>query len=177
MTTDNRQLTTQIVAALAAVICFSCTTDATRRGYLRTIAEAYSAPPRPVIIVPGFGVTRLYDPVTHQYVWGTPRATVHTKYPVDLDLPQSGHDRLIPRGYVGSRGPVNIGWQLMEGLRKFGRYTPEDNVFGFQYDWRLRAAENAAKLDELVDQVRGGGKVDLVTHSAGAIVALTYIQL
>ena len=69
MTTDNRQLTTQIVAAVvAAIISLSCTTDATRRGYLRTIAGAYGTPPRPVIIVPGFGVTRLYDPVTHQYV-------------------------------------------------------------------------------------------------------------
>lgn len=178
MTTDNRQLTTQIVAAVvAAIISLSCTTDATRRGYLRTIAGAYGAPPRPVIIVPGFGVTRLYDPVTHQYVWGTPRATVHTKYPVDLDLPQSGHDRLVPQGYAGSRGPVNIGWQLMEGLRKFGRYTPDKNVFPFYYDWRLSARENAQKLNQLVERLRDGGKVDIVTHSAGAIVALTYVKL
>jgi pimeloyl-ACP methyl ester carboxylesterase len=177
MTTDNRQLTTQIVAALAAMICLCCTTDATRRGYLENIAETYHAPPRPVIIVPGFGVTKLYDPETRQYVWGTPRATVHTKYADDLDLPPSGHDRLIPRGYVGSRGPVNIGWQLMEGLRKFGRYEPEKNVFGFEYDWRLSARENAVELGRLIDRVRGDGKVDIVTHSAGAIVALTYIKL
>src|SRR3982750_1632392 len=106
----------RIAVFAAAIISLSCTTDATRRSYLRNIAETYSAPPRPVIIVPGFGVTKLYDPETRRYVWGTPRATVHTKYADDLDLPPSGHDRLIPRGYVGSRGPVNIGWQLMEGL-------------------------------------------------------------
>src|SRR5690242_20415703 len=105
----------RIAAIAAAIISLSCTTDATRRGYLRTIAEWYGPPPRPVIVVPGFGVTRLYDPVTRQYVWGTPRATVHTKYADDLDLPAGGgHDRLVPQGYVGSRGPVNIGWQLME---------------------------------------------------------------
>src|SRR5215470_5325711 len=101
MTTGNRQPSTQIIAAFAAMICLSCTTDATRRGYLQTIARSYGAPPRPAIIVPGFGVTRLYDPVTRRYVWGTPRATMHRKYPDDLDLPPSGRDRLVPQGDVG----------------------------------------------------------------------------
>ncbi|PYQ53572.1 MAG: hypothetical protein DMF59_01390 [Acidobacteria bacterium] len=170
------------MAAVAAIISLSCTTDATRRGYLRTIATTYDTPPRPAIIVPGFGVTRLFDPVAHRYVWGTGRATFQTKYEDDLDLPVDaagniGHDRLVPQGYVGSRGPVNIGWQLMEGLRKFGGYTPDRDVFPFYYDWRLSARENATKLDEVVDRIRGQGKVDIVTHSAGAIVALTYLKL
>jgi len=168
------------IAVAAAIISLSCTTDATRRGYLRTIAATYVASPRPAIIVPGFGVTRLFDPVAHRYVWGTGRATVQTKYEDDLDLPESGHDRLVPSGYVGSRGPVNVGWQLMEGLRKFGRYTPDRDVFPFHYDWRLSARENAVKLDELVEHVRrdrSTDKVDVVAHSAGAIVALTYVKL
>ena len=141
------------------------------------MAENLGAPPRPAIIVPGFGVTRLFDPVTRRYVWGTGRATFQTHYEDDLDLPVGGHDRLIPLGYVGSRGPINIGWQLTEGLRKFGRYTPDRDVFPFYYDWRLSARDNAAKLGELVDRVRGDGKVDIITHSAGAIVALTYVKL
>lgn len=177
MTTDNRQPTTQIIATVVAMLCVGCTTDATRGGYLRTIAATYEAPPRTAIIVPGFGVTRLFDPVTKRYVWGTGRATMVTRYEDDLDLPAEGHDRLIARGYVGSRGPVNIGWQLMEGLRKFGRYTRERDVFPFYYDWRLSARENATSLDALVDRVRGDGRVDIITHSAGAIVALTYVKL
>jgi len=171
--TGNRHLATVLALSLA----LACTTDSTRRDYLRNIAETYGPPPRPVIIVPGFGVTRLYDPEAKVYVWGTPGATVHTHYEDDLDLPFSGHDRLIPKGYVGSRGPVNIGWQLMEGLRKFGRYEPGKNVFGFEYDFRLSARENAVHLGQLVDRVRGDGKVDIVTHSAGAIVGLTYVKL
>ncbi len=133
-----------------------------------------------MVIIPGFGVTRLFDPVTHRYVWGTGRATMQTKYEDDLDLPIDGHDRLVPKGYVGSRGPINIGWQLREGLRKFGRYTPDRDVFPFYYDWRLSAGENAGELDELVERIRresGSRSVDLVTHSAGAIVALTYVKL
>jgi hypothetical protein len=112
--------------ALAVVTLANCTTDRTRRGYLRAIAATYdTAPRRPVIIVPGFGVTRLIDPVSRRYVWGTPRATVITHFPDDLDLPVDaagtiGRDRLVPRGFVGSRGPINIAWQLREGLRKFG---------------------------------------------------------
>ncbi len=180
MTTDHRQLTTQIIAALAAMICITCTTDATRRGYLRTLAESYGQPQRPAIVIPGFGVTRLFDPVTRRYVWGTGRATMQTKYEDDLDLPPEGHDRLVPHGYTGSRGEVDSGWQLMEGLRKFGRYVPDRDVFPFEYDWRLSARENAERLDELVDRVRrqrGAERVDLITHSAGAIVALTFVKL
>jgi pimeloyl-ACP methyl ester carboxylesterase len=168
-----------------ALVTLTCTTDHTRRGYLHTIAESYARPPRPVIIVPGFGVSRLFDPLRNRYVWGTAHATVQRHYEDDLDLPVDaqgnvGHDRLIPRGYVGSRGPINIGWQLMEGLRKFGRYTPERDVFGFAYDWRLSARDNALALDTLVERVRresGSPRIDLVTHSAGAMVALTYVKL
>jgi pimeloyl-ACP methyl ester carboxylesterase len=144
---------------------------------MRALAESLDAPPRPVIIVPGFGVTKLFDPVTHRYVWGTGHATMQTRFEDDLDLPPSGHDRLVPRGYVGSRGPINIGWQLTEGLRRFGRYVPDQTVYPFYYDWRLSARENAMRLGELVEQVRHGGKVDIVTHSAGAIIALTYVKL
>src|SRR2546430_7067991 len=173
LATRNSQLTT----LLMLIVVLACTTDHTRRHYLHDIAENYGPPPRPAIIIPGFGVTKLYDPVARQYVWGTPRATMRTRYADDLDLPESGHDRLVPRGFVGSRGPVNIAWQLQEGLRKFGRYTPGRDVFPFEYDWRLPAEENAAKLRALIEQVRGGGNVDVITHSAGAIVALAAIEL
>lgn len=39
-------------------------------------------------VVPGFRVTRLHDPVTKKYVWGTPCATMHTEYEGNLDLPR-----------------------------------------------------------------------------------------
>ena len=172
-----------MIVALATIALASCTTDRTRRGYLGTIAETYDTPPpRPVVIVPGFGVTRLLDPVDDRYVWGTPRATVHTRFEDDLDLPIGddgaiGHDRLIPRGYVGSRGPINIGWQLREGLRKYGGYVPDRDVYMFYYDWRLGARDNARALGRLIDSVRHRGKVDVITHSAGALVGLTYVKL
>lgn len=160
---------------IAVLLLSACTTDRTRRAYLREQASALGAPERPAIVIPGFGVTRLYDPERRHFVWGTPRTMVRRTFEDDLELDAS--DRLVPRGYAGSRGPVNVGWQLTEALRKYGRYTPGKDVHPFAYDWRRSARENARALDDLVNRVRGGGKVDIVTHSAGAIVALTYVKL
>ncbi|MEA2464042.1 MAG: hypothetical protein QOJ98_1789 [Acidobacteriota bacterium] len=163
------------MAALVALAHCSTpfqTTDRTRRGYLRANAATLGMPQRPVIVIAGFGVTRLLDPVTGRYVWGTPRSVWRTGYPDDLDLDAA--DRLVPRGWVGSRGPINTGWQLSIGLRKFGGYTEGADLYPFHYDWRRSARDNARLLGELIERVRNGGKVDLVTHSAGALVALAY---
>jgi hypothetical protein len=151
------------------------TTDRTRRGYLRNNAARLGAPARPVIVVAGFGVTRLVDPETGRHVWGTAHAMWQTRYPDDLDLPASGFDRLVPRGWVGSRGPVNTGWQIAIALRKFGGYTWLRDVHPFHYDWRLSARHNAQLLAKKVEEL--GGSVDIVTHSAGSLVALTYVKL
>lgn len=129
-------------------------------------------PERPVIVIAGFGVTRLLDPVTDRYVWGTPRSVWRTVHPDDVDLDAA--DRLVPRGWVGSRGPINTGWQLSIGLRKFGGYTEGKDIHSFHYDWRRSARDNARLLGELIERIRNGGRVDLVTHSAGALVALAY---
>lgn len=166
------------VAALAHCSTPFSTTDKTRRGYLRDHARTFAGPPeRPVIVVAGFGVTRLFDPESDRYVWGTPRAMWHTRYPDDLDLPESSDDRLVPRGWVGSRGPVNIGWQLSIALQKYGGYREGVDLHPFFYDWRLSARETSAQLAQLVERVRTGGKVDIVAHSAGALVALAYVKL
>ena len=159
------------IACVCAVALAHCnTSDRTRRAYLRANAATIGKPARPAIVIAGFGVTRLADPVTKRHVWGTPRAVWRTQFEDDLDL--DPNDRLIPVGWVGSRGPINTGWQLEIALRKFGGYTRDVDVFPFYYDWRKSAPENAKLLAELIERVRGTGKVDLVTHSAGSIVAL-----
>jgi pimeloyl-ACP methyl ester carboxylesterase len=181
----NSRIWKIFIVVAAALAVAQCTTDHTRRGYLRAIAEQYGAPPRPAIIIPGFGVTRLLDPVRKRLVWGSAHAMVQTRFEDDLDLPidadgKPGHDRLVPDRFAGSRGPVNIAWHLEDGLRRFGRYTPERDLFAFAYDWRLDAMENAARLADLVARVQrttGARKVDIITHSAGAIVAQSYIKL
>lgn len=125
-----------------------------------------------MIVIAGFGVTRLVDPVTKGNVWGTPRAVWRTRFEDDLDL--DAHDRLVPAGWVGSRGPINTGWQLAIGLRKYGGY---DEVTPFYYDWRRDARDNAKLLGDLIDRIRNNGDVDIVTHSAGSVVALAYLHM
>lgn len=161
------------VAAVAA-LAHCNTTDRTRRAYLRANAASLGAPPRPVIVIAGFGVTRLLDPVTGRYVWGTPRAVWRKEHPDDLDL--DANDRLVPRGWVSSRGPINTGWQLAIGLRKFGGYTLDRDLHHFHYDWRRSARDNARELSTTIERIRNTGEVDLVTHSAGALVAIAYLH-
>lgn len=160
--------------AAVAALAHCNTTDRTRRSYLRANAERLGAPPRPVIVIAGFGVTRLVDPVTGRHVWGTPRSVWRNQHPDDLDLDEA--DRLEPQGWAGSRGPINTGWQLAIALRKYGGYTLDRDLHHFYYDWRRSARDNARRLAELVERVRGDGSVDLVTHSAGALVAIAYLH-
>lgn len=185
----NSSVTRRAIAfvCVAFLLLTSCTSDRTRRRYLRANAATFTAsPPNAVIVIPGFGVSRLFDPELGRFVWGTPRTTMRTAWPDDLDLPfdtatQSlGRDRLEPRGFAGSRGPINTAWQLTAALEKFGGYREGRDLYPFAYDWRLSASDNAAWLEAFVAGVRrehGGAQVDVVTHSAGAMVALTWVKL
>lgn len=169
-------------------------TRATRQSYLTSLAPYLEPPARPVIVIPGVGVTRLFDPVTQYYVWGTARNVLHTRYAEDLDLPIDPttllpvRDRLIPRGYVGSRSPINIGWRLSSALVRYGQYQdkPTSNgkptVYSLVYDFRLSSTESARTLDRLIEKIRRDHgdptlKVDLIAHSAGGLVALTYLKI
>ncbi|MDQ3281778.1 MAG: alpha/beta hydrolase [Acidobacteriota bacterium] len=127
-----------------------------------------------MVVIAGFGVTTLIDPVTKRTVWGTPRSVWTKRFPDDLEL--DPNDRLVPGNWVGSRGPINTGWQLSIALRKWGGYTLDRDLHPFYYDWRRDARENARLLDAFIDRIRNNGEVDLVTHSAGALVALASSQ-
>jgi pimeloyl-ACP methyl ester carboxylesterase len=173
---------------LVALVLTSCTTDRTRRAYLAANVSRFATerPSNPVIVIPGFGITRLFDPKTKQYVWGTPRSMVRSGWPDDVDLPfdattlSIGKDRLVPEGFVGSRGPVNTAYQLTAALESYGGYRLGADLHAFPYDWRLSALENAALLETFAGEIRkrnGGAKVDVVSHSAGGIVALSWVKL
>lgn len=181
------RLCVPVLACVLALVCAGCTTDRTRRAYLEANAAHFtSAPSNPVIVIPGFGVSRLRDPETKRDVWGTPRSVVRSSWPDDLDLPVDdatlaiGRDRLVAEGFAGSRGPVNTTYQLVTALTRYGGYREGVNVYPFAYDWRLSATDNASRLAEFAAGVRQqhrGAQVDVVTHSAGGLVALTWVKL
>lgn len=182
------------ITLLSASIAGCGMTRATRASYLTSLAPYLEPPARPVIVIPGVGVTRLFDPVTRYFVWGTARNVIHTRYAEDLDLPIDPHtllpvrDRLVPRGYVGSRSPINIGWRLSSALVRYGQYqdkptaSGKPTVYSLVYDFRLSSTESAKSLDALIEKIRREHgdpalKVDLIAHSAGGLVALTYLKI
>ncbi len=58
-------------------------------------------------------------------------------------------------------------------------YTPNVDLFTFPYDWRKSNIETAILLKQKIDEVKticNCGKVDLVAHSMGGLVARQYIQ-
>ncbi|MGN0534170.1 MAG: hypothetical protein ACI4IK_07395 [Eubacterium sp.] len=59
------------------------------------------------------------------------------------------------------------------------RQIGAENVFAFNYDWRLDACENAEKLNKFIDSVKeqtGKSKVTLVSCSEGTVVVSAYID-
>lgn len=57
-------------------------------------------------------------------------------------------------------------------------YVLDRDLFIFTYDWRRSADFHVARLDELVTRALGAsatGKVDLVAHSQGTLVARSYL--
>lgn len=54
-----------------------------------------------------------------------------------------------------------------------------NNVYAFNYDWRLDAAENGEKLDKYIDMVKqqtGKSKVTLIGGSEGTVVVSAYVD-
>lgn len=197
-TNDNTRYSPLLAFALLIPLVLSgCVSyTGTRRAYMERMKEYVPPPARPVILIPGFGNSRIYDPVDDKLVWGLGKNLVHTKYSDDLDLPVDPStqefvaDRLVPDGsFAGSRAPFNIAYSLGQALQSFGGYeSATDNpdsegvVHAFAYDWRLSATTNARRLDEFIDSIRSRWqadppKVDVIAHSAGGLVLLTYLKL
>ncbi len=63
--------------------------------------------------------------------------------------------------------------------RKIADRIGDENVFAFNYDWRLDPAENAEKLNQYIQDVKflkGVNKVTLVAEGFGGIVSSVYLH-
>ena len=91
-------------------------------------------------------------------------------------------------GAVVAVGPVlqNISYPLgsfeymsrLQGRFVAGGYTLDNDLYLFNYDWRLGITENAAKLSKKISDViryTGALKVNIVAHSFGGLIAKKYI--
>jgi pimeloyl-ACP methyl ester carboxylesterase len=168
------------------------------------LVALYRDAPRPrraVIFIPGAFGSRLRDAKTGRLVWGRARSFIERLYrpfhpeadlldlPIEAENPLDNHDGLEPAGIFDKVADYEYYQRILDALRDAGGYVPGDihdprpgqNLFSFDYDWRRDAAETAGQLAEAIDRVlaaRGepGGKVDLVGHSLGGVLARYYAR-
>jgi pimeloyl-ACP methyl ester carboxylesterase len=140
-------------------------------------------PERPLVLVPGLLGSRLCrpdpsSPKKMQVVWGTVGAL--RQFPtIRLSPAPGGTDPIKPCGLV--REIVFLGLYkqdvyapIIRHLEKIG-YREDRNLFVFAYDWRRSVFDNAKALEAFVREKVPDGKVDVLAHSMGALVARAYI--
>jgi pimeloyl-ACP methyl ester carboxylesterase len=140
-------------------------------------------PERPLILVPGLLGSRLCrpdpsSPKTMQVVWGTVGAL--RQFPtIRLSHEPGANDPIRPCGLV--REIVYLGLYkqdiyapIIRHLEKTG-YREDRNLFVFAYDWRRSVFDNAKALEAFVRDKVPDGKVDILAHSMGALVARAYV--
>lgn len=158
-----------------------------QRRYLEQQRRFLAEPVRPVIVVPGFGVSKLYDAANDEFVWGPPKTMMRPRLDARLELSSDGSTPLSASGFLGSRGPINSAYRISSALQKFGPWTSESKtaaptIYSFAYDFRLSFGDNAAALGRYIDHLRNerdepDAKFDLVGHSAGALLIATYLAI
>lgn len=138
---------------------------------------------RPLILVPGLLGSRLCrpdakHPAKTELVWGTLGAL--RQFPsIRLSHEPGAIDPIRPCGIV--REIVYLGLYsqdvytpIIRHLEKTG-YRENRTLFLFSYDWRRSVFENAKALEAFVRDKVPDGKVDILAHSMGALVARAYV--
>ncbi|MFO1159329.1 MAG: hypothetical protein U1E60_10865 [Reyranellaceae bacterium] len=136
---------------------------------------------RRVIVVPGVMGSKLCDQ-PERVIWGDRSSYVAGRVNA-LRLPPDVEQRnkaIENCGLIESINLIPLLWEsnvynsLLSFLKDLG-YKPE-NITIFDYDWRLSNFKNADRLKSTIDRVAPNGKVDIVAHSMGGIIARIYYQ-
>lgn len=169
-----------IAAATGAAIvlaCLRCPSPVSAQGQA-------AKPPRPLILVPGLLGSRLCrpdpgDPKQTQVVWGTLGALL--QFPtIRLSRDDDANDPIKSCGIV--REIVYLGLYsqdvyapVIRHLEQTG-YRENRDLLIFDYDWRRSVFDNAVALERFVREKVPDGKVDILAHSMGALVARVYVM-
>ena len=151
----------------------------------------------PVILLHGILGARLSDVASSQEVWiGSIRQLLFSDYSelaleIDSETLEPVPSGLAPSGLTDQVAGRDFYGNITRTLEEAGGYRlarpgepvrPGDRVYYvFDYDWRQDNARTAARLADLVDQVKADFsdpdlKVDLVAHSMGGLVARYYLR-
>jgi len=140
-------------------------------------------PERPLIFVPGLLGSRLCrpdakDPKKLEVVWGTVGAL--RQFPtIRLSHETGAVDPIKPCGILREIVFLGLYTQdvytpIIRHLEKTG-YRENRDLFIFAYDWRRSVFDNAKALEAFVREKVPDGKVDVLAHSMGALVARAYV--
>lgn len=172
-----------------------CTAGANRAPDLDALYESAAARPHtPVIVIPGVLGSRLRQRTTGREVWpGGLLDLITGRRFRDLEVPESGAaddpDSLAVGGlFFEAFGEDHYG-EILRTLEGPGGYrcVPSDAITNdadcvvMAWDWRLDFVDAAARLEQVVNEIRElrgdpRQKVDIVAHSAGGLVARYYLR-
>jgi pimeloyl-ACP methyl ester carboxylesterase len=141
---------------------------------------------RPLVLIPGVMGSNLCDG-NKKIIWGDNSSyTLSRLAALRLPFDRSKRDPGIHScGLIESVNIVPFFWEsnvykdLLKKIQTFGYDDKDKNNFvKFHYDWRLSNFENADRLKEVIEKHFDGrpGKVDIVAHSMGGIIARIYVQ-
>ena len=132
--------------------------------------RAHLVPERvPVVLIPSILGTHLVDGAGDS-VWGRTRRLYRGPR---LDAATGSRGLLDGFDLIPGVLAYDVYGGLVRCLERAGGYTPGEDLFVLDYDWRAGIAAGAAALQALVDQIRGIGdeRVDLVGVSTGGVIA------
>jgi pimeloyl-ACP methyl ester carboxylesterase len=143
-------------------------------GISRYAAAQPTATP-PVVVLPGILGSKLCARETGEVIWGNRWSLAKVS---ELALPVKYDPRTLPHVACGVIEAVNVLGpfqihqydDLFATLKGMG-YEVDRNLFVFPYDWRLSNRDSARQFAEFMQQKVPTGKVDIVAHSMGGIVA------
>lgn len=150
----------------------------------------------PVILIPGLMGSTLVDKSTGKEFWpGSISALAFSDYRGLAQMSEEDREGegLVPGDLFYGVAGVDFYSELTGTLEKVGgfrRTEPGEAVQGdgdrrryyvFNYDWRRNNVQTAAKLHELIEQIRRDYrdpklKVDIVAHSNGGLIASYYLR-
>lgn len=188
---------------LSAVLLQGCGVLPVKYDY-KKIFSAYlpRVDDNPVIIIPGIIGSRLVNVETGKMVWGALRLKQifflserdDIALPIDSLPAHSNRDAIISKGIVDKyEFPVGILQfkvyrELLDMFEEVGYRLgdindpgPGDNLFIFDYDWRLDNVASAKLLAEKIENIkrltgRNNMKFNLVCHSMGGLIGRYYMR-
>jgi pimeloyl-ACP methyl ester carboxylesterase len=129
----------------------------------------------PVVVIPGTLGSKLCARDTGEVIWGNRWSysrLPELALPVTYDPKSLSHVACGLIETVNILGPLQVHQydDLLATIKGMG-YEQNRDLFVFAYDWRLSNRELARQFAEFVKQRIPAGKVDIVAHSMGGIVA------